>query len=78
MYGHGHRDDCSSLFGSATLLNSAHCRDNVPGRGLLAQLVLISHYCKFINVCEGFIWRISRPSLNRKNKYPVDIIYVPR
>ncbi len=25
-------------------------------------------YCKFINVCEGFIWRTSRPSLNRKNK----------
>ncbi len=27
------------------------------------------YYCKFINVCEGFIWRISRSSLNRKNKY---------
>ncbi len=25
-----------------------------------------SWYCKFINVCEGFIWRISRPSLNHK------------
>ncbi len=35
-------------------------------------------YCKFINVCEGFIWRISRPSLNRKNKYPANIIHVPR
>ncbi len=35
-------------------------------------------YCKFINVWEGFIWRISRPSLNRKNKYPTNIIHVPR
>ncbi len=35
-------------------------------------------YCKFINVCEGFIWRISRPSLNRKNKNPANIIHVPR
>ncbi len=26
--------------------------------------------CKFINVCEEFIWRNSRPSLNRKKKYP--------
>ena len=24
---------------------------------------------KFINVCEGFIWRNSGPSLNRKDKY---------
>ncbi len=24
-------------------------------------------YCKFINVWEGFIWRFSRPPLNRKN-----------
>ncbi len=29
--------------------------------------------CKFINVCEGFIWR---PFLNRKHKYPVNIIPV--
>ncbi len=35
-------------------------------------------YCKFINVCEGFICRISRPSLSRKNKYPANIIHVPR
>ncbi len=27
-------------------------------------------YCKFIDVCEGFIWRFLRPPLNRKNKYP--------
>ncbi len=33
-------------------------------------------YCKFINVCEGFIWRISQPSLNRKNKYPANVIHV--
>ncbi len=26
-------------------------------------------YCKFTNLCEGFIWWISWPSLNRKNKY---------
>ncbi len=31
-----------------------------------------------ITVCEGFIWQISRPSLNRKNKYPANIIHVPR
>ena len=35
-------------------------------------------YCKFINVCEGFIWRISRPSLTCKNKYPANIVHVPR
>ncbi len=27
-------------------------------------------YCKFVNVCEGFIWQNVRPSLNHKNKYP--------
>ncbi len=32
-------------------------------------------YCKLINVCEGLIWRISRPSLNRKNKCPANIIH---
>ncbi len=35
-------------------------------------------YCKFINVGEGFIWRISRPSLNHKNKYPANLIHVPK
>ncbi len=30
-----HRDHCSSLFGSSTLHNSAHYRDNVPSCGLL-------------------------------------------
>ena len=24
------------------------------------------------------MWRISQPSLNRKNKYPANIIHVPR
>ena len=33
-------------------------------------LTLNTCYCKFINVFEGFIWRISQPSLNCKNKYP--------
>ncbi len=37
-----------------------------------------SCYCKFINVCEGFIWRISRPSLNHKNKYQKYNSSVPR
>ncbi len=27
------------------------------------------NYCKFINVCERFIWRNSRPCINCKNKY---------
>ncbi len=40
--------------------------------------VNVLKYCKFSNVCEGFIWRISRPSLNRKYKYPANIIHVPR
>ena len=31
-----------------------------------------------MNVCEGFIWRISRPSLNGKNKYHANIFHVPR
>ncbi len=26
-------------------------------------------YCKFINACVGFIWRFSRPPLNRNNRY---------
>ena len=29
-----------------------------------------TEHCKFVNVCEGFIWRYWRPSLNCKNKYP--------
>ena len=42
------------------------------------QNIKVSKFCKFINVYEGFIWRILRPSLNRKNKYPANIIHVPR
>ncbi len=26
-------------------------------------------YCKFISVCEGFIWRNLQPSLKSQNKY---------
>ncbi len=35
-----------------------------------------AQYHKFINVCEGFIWRVSQASLNHKNKYPANIIHV--
>ncbi len=30
-------------------------------------LYIYSVYCKFINVCEGFIWQILQPFLNRKH-----------
>ena len=46
--------------------------------GVTSATQLVNRYCKFINVCEGIIWRISWPSLNRKNKYPTNIIHVPR
>ena len=35
------------------------------------NMIRVGKYCKFINVCEGFIWQNSRSScLNSKNKYP--------
>ncbi len=40
---------------------------------------ILGGYCKFINVWKGpFICRISWPSSNRKNKYPANIIHIPR
>ncbi len=46
----------------------------------LLHTALQMKYCKFINVCEGFIWRISQQSLNSKTKkkYPANIIHVPK
>ncbi len=46
--------------------------------GVGGIISMMGKYCKFTDVCEGFIWRISRPSLNRKNKYSTNIIHVPR
>ncbi len=42
------------------------------------DLAVTSVYCKFIKCLRGIYLANSRQSLNRKNKFPANIIYVPR
>ncbi len=51
------------------------------GRNICLVLLHFSHlYCKFINFCEGLIFRYLRPSLNhkKKKKKTANLIHVPR